>query len=161
MLGFVARRVFDPHLAADLTADIFLAALAGADRFDPARATPRAWLYGIAKNTIAMHRRGSSREHHATTRLGGHRPLDACDITALEERIDAERAAANLLFRNAALPDSLREVLDLLVVDGLSTRETAQVLGITQTTVRVRLHRARKFLRATTPTAPRPILEAT
>jgi RNA polymerase sigma-70 factor (ECF subfamily) len=38
--------------------------------------------------------------------------------------------------------------LDLVVIDGLTPAEAGEVLGITQVTVRVRLHRARRALRA-------------
>ncbi len=47
----------------------------------------------------------------------------------------------------AELPDSLRPVLVLRDMEGLSTEETAQRLGITQAAVKARLHRAREILR--------------
>ncbi|MCS7209830.1 MAG: sigma-70 family RNA polymerase sigma factor [Fimbriimonadales bacterium] len=47
----------------------------------------------------------------------------------------------------AELPDSLRPVLQLRDMEGLSTEETAKKLGLTQAAVKARLHRARELLR--------------
>lgn len=147
VLGFVTRRVTDPHLAADLTADIFLAALKDAAGYRPDRGVPIAWLYGIARNVLAGHARAGARERGALQRLSGRRLLDDQDVAALEERIDAQRAFRALAERHAALSEPLRAALDLVVVDGLTPAEAAQALGVTQATVRVRLHRARRALR--------------
>ncbi|MEW2399219.1 RNA polymerase sigma factor [Streptomyces sp. NPDC046862] len=147
VLGFVTRRTYCPQVAGDLTADIFVAALETAGQYDPKRGTPYAWLYGIARNVLSSHYRGNAREQHATARLNGRRLLDEEDIAAMEERIDAERAARALAERHSALSEPLREVLDLVTVDGLTPREAAQVLGLNQATVRSRLLRARRALR--------------
>ncbi|GAA1216341.1 hypothetical protein GCM10009665_02740 [Kitasatospora nipponensis] len=148
VLGFVTRRVTDPNLAADLTADVFVAALEAAPGYRPDKGVPIAWLYGIARHVLAGHARGSARERGALSRLSGRRLLDEEDLAALEERIDAERAARALALRHRALSEPLRAVLDLMTVDGLNQAETAQALGISRATVRVRLHRARRLLRA-------------
>ncbi|MFE4592241.1 RNA polymerase sigma factor [Streptomyces laurentii] len=154
VLGFVTRRVDSPHLAADLTADIFVAALENAHTYDARRGTPVAWLYGIARNVLSAHFRGSTREQRAVARIGGRRLLDDEDISAIEGRIDAARAARHMAAAHASLSEPLRELLDLVVLDGLTVREAAQALGISSATARVRLHRARKALRAGGPAHP-------
>jgi RNA polymerase sigma-70 factor (ECF subfamily) len=151
VLGFVTRRTDSAHLAADLTADIFLAALEQAGSYDARRGAPIAWLYGIARNVLAAHFRGSAREHRAVSRIAGHRMLDEQDVAAIEGRIDAARAARQLAEQHAALSEPLRAMLDLVAVDGLTTREAAQALGISSATARVRLHRARKALQNVVP----------
>ncbi|MFE2144706.1 RNA polymerase sigma factor [Streptomyces sp. NPDC059456] len=164
VLGFVTRRVDSPHLAADLTADIFVAALENAHTYDARRGAPVAWLYGISRNVISAHFRGCTRELHAVARITGRRLLDDEDISAIEGRIDAARAARRMAAAHAALSDPLREVLDLVVLDGLTTREAAQALGISSASARVRLHRARKALRTTGQTrtdSREAVLEAT
>src|SRR5580704_16093676 len=57
LLRFVARRVGDRERAADLTAEIFLAAVTSAHRYRSRRGTPKAWLYGIARLVVAADRR--------------------------------------------------------------------------------------------------------
>jgi RNA polymerase sigma factor (sigma-70 family) len=59
---FVARRVDDPHTAADLTADIFLAVIDSAARYDPSAGSATAWLAGIARHVVADHVRRRARE---------------------------------------------------------------------------------------------------
>ncbi|QKW27613.1 RNA polymerase sigma factor [Streptomyces seoulensis] len=148
VLGFVTRRVDSAHLAADLTADIFVAALEGAHTYDARRGAPLAWLYGISRNVIHTHFRGTVRERHLMARISGRRLLDEEDVSAIERRIDADRAARGLAAAHAALSEPLRAVLDLVALDGLTAREAAQALGISSATARVRLHRARKALRS-------------
>ncbi|MBM9506598.1 RNA polymerase sigma factor [Streptomyces sp. KK5PA1] len=147
VLGFVTRRVDSPHLAADLTADIFVAALEGAHTYDARRGAPIAWLYGISRNVINAHFQGSAREQRAVARIHGRRLLDDQDIGAIEARIDAARAARQMAAAHAALSDPLRGVLDLVALDELTISEAAHALGISSATARVRLHRARKALR--------------
>lgn len=158
ILGFVTRRTADRHLAADLTADVFVAALQAFESYDPRRGTHLVWLYGIARNTLASHARRAAREREAVAALSGRRLLDDQDVQRFEERIDAEREARELLVRHAELSEPLRAVIDLVAVDGLTTKEAAKVLRISQATARVRLHRARAALRAGR-TTPSPIFD--
>jgi hypothetical protein len=51
---FVARRVDDPYLAADLTADVFVAAIESARSYRRGRGEPTAWLLGIARTLSPM-----------------------------------------------------------------------------------------------------------
>ncbi|WUH97912.1 sigma-70 family RNA polymerase sigma factor [Spirillospora sp. NBC_00431] len=144
---FVARRVSDPHTAADLTADIFLAVIDSAHTFNPSAGTEVGWLYGVARNVLAGERRRAARERRAAAGwVAGHRLLDTDDIARLEERIDAEGAARRAYEALAALPKGTRAVLELIVVDGLTVTEAAAALGIRPVTARVRLHRARKLI---------------
>lgn len=153
ILGFVTRRTADRHLAADLTADVFVTALEAFEGYDSRRGTHLVWLYGIARNTVASYARNAARERKAVAALRGHRLLDEQDVQRFEERIDAEREARDLLAQHAVLSEPLRAVIDLVAVDGLTTKEAAKALRISQATARVRLHRARAALRAgrTTP----------
>lgn len=141
---FVARRVDNPHAVADLTADVFLAAIDSAHTYRPSRGPQRAWVFGIARNVIAGERRRAAHEKRAAGRIAGHRLLDTDDIARLEERIDAEspgRAACLALTR---LPEQERTVLELVALDGLTISGAAAALGIRPGTARVRLHRARR-----------------
>jgi RNA polymerase sigma-70 factor, ECF subfamily len=143
---FVARRVRDAHLVADLTTDVFLAAIDSAHRYRPRRAEPIAWLYGVARNVVAAEFRRSERERCATKRVAGRSLVDDDDLARLEERIDAESRARGLHDAMARLPDGERAVLELVAVDGLAVGEAAQALGIRAVAARVRLHRARRWL---------------
>jgi DNA-directed RNA polymerase specialized sigma24 family protein len=57
MLRYFVSRVGDAEVAADLTAETFAAALAGAHRFRARKGPAVAWLFGIARNTLAVSKR--------------------------------------------------------------------------------------------------------
>jgi RNA polymerase sigma-70 factor (ECF subfamily) len=149
---FVARRVEDPHTAADLTADIFLAVIDSAARYDASAGTATAWLAGIARNVVADHVRRRVRESRAHGRLSGRALLDEQSAERIADRIDGERAARELYRALAQLPDSQRAVVELVAVDGLSLTEAAHALGISAGNARVRYHRARARLQDVLPT---------
>ncbi|MBB5131347.1 RNA polymerase sigma-70 factor (ECF subfamily) [Thermocatellispora tengchongensis] len=145
-MRFVVRRVSDPHLAADLTADIFLAALDSAHTYRPGRGTEIAWLYGVARNVVAAEHRRTTRETRLTSRIAGRRLMDDDDLVRMEERIDAERQMRRALEAMRDLPEGERAVLELVAIDQLTVTEAAAALGIRSVTARVRLHRARRAL---------------
>ncbi len=145
---FVARRVDDPHLAADLTADVFLAVIESADGYRTDRGSQIGWLYGVARNVIADERRRAAQRLRVTGRVAGRRDLDADDIARIEEQIDAEAAGRRTYQALLELPQSTRALVELVAVDGLTVTEAATALGISPVAARVRLHRARRTVRA-------------
>jgi RNA polymerase sigma-70 factor (ECF subfamily) len=144
--NFVARRVSDPNLVADLTADVFLAAIDAAGTYRPALGTPTAWLFGIARRLVASEYRRGHRQEYATGRLLGRRLVDEDDYTRLEQRIDSQRQARALYRAMSLLSDGERAVLELVALDDLTVAEAARALGVSGVTARVRLHRARRLL---------------
>jgi RNA polymerase sigma-70 factor (ECF subfamily) len=144
---FVARRVDDPYLAADLTADVFLAVIDSASSYRASQGEPVAWLFGIARNVVAGEHRRSARQLRATAALRGRELVEADDLPALHDRIDAEAAGRAIYAELRQLPARERAVLELVALDGLGASEAAHALGISPVAARVRLHRARRALR--------------
>lgn len=158
---FVARRVHHPEDAADLTAEVFLAAIHAASSYRGDAAAPRAWLYGIARRVVAGHHRTTARTERA---LASAAPIAARDLLdedsteRIASRIDSERDARGIYRELADLPESQRAVVELVAVDGLSLIEAAAALSISPGNARVRYHRARRRL---TQNLPRPVTEHT
>lgn len=146
--GFVARRIGDPHLAADLTADVFLAAIDTAHRYRSDRGTPAGWLVGVARNVIADEIRRQRRHQKALRRVSGRRHLTPDAIARIEERIDSERDARALYDALGRLSKRDRALMELVALDGLSVTEAAAVLGVKPGTARVRLHRSRRLVQS-------------
>ncbi len=147
VLSFIVRRVGDPEEAADLVADVFVAVIESSDSFDPRRGRAVSWLLGVAANVAAAGRRQTGRQAQVQTRVRGRRLLDGDDYARLEERIDAEQPARRLFNLMSDLPEGQRQVLELVVLEELSPTETARALGISPATARMRLTRARRWLR--------------
>ncbi|NYG56705.1 RNA polymerase sigma factor [Nocardioides perillae] len=142
---FVARRVSSVHDAADLTAEVFVAAIEASD-VTPGGVDPRVWLYAVARRVVANHLRRQARGVRAVARLQGRALLDDDAVERIAARLDDERAARRLLREVADLPRTQREVVELVAVDGLSLVEAAAVLGVSPGAARVRYHRARARL---------------
>jgi RNA polymerase sigma factor (sigma-70 family) len=147
LVAYFTRRVDSPHDVADLVADTFLAALASADGYDPAKGRPLSWLIGIGHNVWRRTVRRRTVDRLASGRVVGRRLLDADDIARLEERIDAERRAATALGFLRHLTPAEREVVELVDLTGLTPAEAARATGVPPGLARIRLHRARRKLR--------------
>jgi RNA polymerase sigma-70 factor (ECF subfamily) len=144
---FVARRVQEPQLAADLTGDVFVAAIESAGSYRPSRGKPIAWLFGVARIVVAAEQRRGAREGRAMRRVAGRDLLDEEDLTRMHARIDAAVEARALHAALQALPETQRALLELTALDGLTVAEAAQCVGVRAVTARVRLHRARAAMR--------------
>jgi RNA polymerase sigma-70 factor (ECF subfamily) len=144
---FVARRVDDPYLAADLTAEVFLAGIDAAAGYRRERGSPAAWLFGVARIVVAAEFRRAARERRANARVQGRRLLGEDDLERMQERIDAASHSRALFAALAQLPEGERAVVELVALDDLSVTEAAAVLGLRPVTARVRLHRARGAVR--------------
>jgi RNA polymerase sigma-70 factor (ECF subfamily) len=144
---FVARRVDEPYLAADLTADVFVAAIESAGTYRRSRGEPVAWLFGIARNVVAGQHRQNAKRLRVSSRFEGRDLVDEEDLAALHARIDAEAAARSLYRELDRLSAGERAVLELVALDGLTVAEAARALGINPVAARVRFYRARRALR--------------
>jgi RNA polymerase sigma factor (sigma-70 family) len=120
---FVARRVGDRDIAADLTADIFVAAIESAERYRHSRGSETAWLFGVARNVVIMHRRRSGRGIRAAARFAREWPLEDDAVSRIDERLDAEAKHRELFGALDRLPGGQRAVMELVAIDGLSVTE--------------------------------------
>ena len=141
---FVARRLGHGR-ADDLASETFLIAFDRRRRYDVAYPDARPWLYGIASNLIARHRRAEVRQLRALARAD-HR--EAVDDERVDGRLDAQAQRGRLAAALLEIADRDREVLLLVAWAQLTCEEAAQALGIPAGTARSRLHRARRRTRA-------------
>lgn len=80
---------------------------------------------------------------------GGEPPEPPAPESGPERQVENRELQAVLRDAVEVLPDPLRTVFCLREVEGLSTEQTADLLGLTIENVRVRLHRAKRSLRET------------
>jgi RNA polymerase sigma-70 factor (ECF subfamily) len=149
------RTLGDPLEAEDVMQEAFLNAFKGIDNFEW-RSSLQTWLYRITHNVVLMRKRkrqplfvaidspgeGMAEDEPALVpkQLFDWCCLPDADFATAEARSEIEEAVA-------AMPPNLREVFVLRDLEGLSGEETAAVLDITLANVKVRLHRARLWLR--------------
>ncbi|WP_407564182.1 RNA polymerase sigma factor [Streptomyces sp. 184] len=156
---YVTRRL-GTGAADDITADTFLAAFRARARFDSGRTSARPWLYGIAANLIGRHRRSEVRALRALARTGVD-PVAHSWVDEADDRLAAEAAHAPLAGALAKLPAGDRHVLLLVAWADLSYAEVAEAMDIPIGTVRSRLSRARRKVRAAVGPDPHSIYDAT
>jgi RNA polymerase sigma factor (sigma-70 family) len=144
ILAYFLRRTGDVELTADLTAEVFAAALIGARRYRPDRAPALAWLYGIAAKKLADSRRRGRVEADARRRL-------ALDPIALEdedlERIPSIAGTVDMAAAVAALTEDQRAAVLARVVDEREYAEIATDLACSEMVVRKRVSRGLRMLR--------------
>jgi RNA polymerase sigma-70 factor (ECF subfamily) len=148
LLAYFVRRTRDPELAADLCAETFAAALAGAHRFRPERGPAVAWLYGIARRLLAHARRRGAVEDRARRQLGMS-PLALTDeaLERIEALAAAESSATALHAALDALPADQRDALEARVVDEREYAEIALAARTSESVVRKRVSRGLAGLR--------------
>ncbi|MCS6806910.1 MAG: sigma-70 family RNA polymerase sigma factor [Acidobacteriota bacterium] len=114
------------------------------------------WLYRVAVNACLMMRRKGKFEPEHELSLDEFIPGGQDDGKTLEipdwSNIPEERLLENEIKEavnraTQALPANYRKVLVLRDMEGLSTKDVAKVLGISEHNVKIRLHRARLALR--------------
>ncbi|HET9178261.1 MAG TPA: sigma-70 family RNA polymerase sigma factor [Terriglobia bacterium] len=128
---FLRRALGDPRAAEDITQEAFLQLWQHPNGFDPARGSPRAYLFGIApKRAADWWRKRPSGTIRQPVRPDRQDSLALLLEDALE-KVDAEK----------------RTLLWLREVEGYSYQELSEMLAIPVGTVRSRLFAAREQLR--------------
>ncbi|MFD0692046.1 RNA polymerase sigma factor [Actinomadura fibrosa] len=143
---YVSRRL-GPEGAEDIVGETFLAAFSGRERYDLARRDARPWLFGIVTKLVARHHRSEAARYRALRRSPVDGPEEGpADRVAAGVTVTAARPL--LAEALAGLPRRDRDVLLLVAWGDLRYEEVATALGIPVGTVRSRLNRARRKVRA-------------
>jgi RNA polymerase sigma-70 factor, ECF subfamily len=137
--SYLLRLVDDPGLAEELAQEVFLRAYRALGSL-PGDANERAWLYRIATN--AAYDLLRRRRLLKWLPLLGHPRGPTPSVGGLEDRIAEEDAVRRALGKLSSL---YRVPLILYTVEGFSTKEIAEMLGISANTAKVRLFRARQM----------------
>ncbi|GGS54554.1 RNA polymerase sigma24 factor [Streptomyces violaceus] len=138
------RRCADDDVVADVLQETYLAVwrAAGSYAGSVTEGSAVGWLWAIAANRLVdAFRRRARQERVPTVAL-----LDTT-APAAEDEVMANRVDQNFEQALLRLPPELRQVLQAMVLDDLSVRQTAVLLGMPEGTVKTRARRARMALR--------------
>ena len=136
----LARRCADPAVVDDALQDTFVAVWKSAGKWS-GKGEPAAWLWGIAVRRLvdALRKRPPAAY-----------PIEEPDLSPVEsaeERVLLGVEHGDLAGALGRLSPELRSVVQATVLDGLTTREAGQLLGLRPGTVKTRMMRARQALR--------------
>jgi RNA polymerase sigma factor (sigma-70 family) len=146
VLAYLLRRTGDEELTADLTAEVFAAALVAARRYRPGERPALAWLYGIAAHKLADSRRRGRVEASARRRLALEPlALEDADIECVVQLADVGAGDAERALQ--ALPPNQREAILAHVVDERPYTEIAGEMQCSELLVRQRVSRGLRTLR--------------
>jgi len=146
LLAFFLRATRRADVAADLTAEVFAAALSSASLFRAELGSARGWLFGIARHELAdMWQRG--RVEDRARRRVGLEPISLTDEAL--ERIDelASHGSGAVLRLLEDLPDDQRAAVQGRVLHERSYDELARSLSCSESVVRQRVSRGLRSLR--------------
>lgn len=136
------RRCNDPELVMDVLQDTFVAVWKGASKFR-GDGDVAAWLWGIGIRRLISQLRG--RKVSAEVLVAD---VESGASPAAEDAVLLGVEYGDVGSAMAALSPEFRAVIQATVLDGLSTKEAARLLGIPEGTVKTRAMRARGQLRA-------------
>jgi RNA polymerase sigma-70 factor (ECF subfamily) len=143
LLLFLVRRTTDVEVALDLWAETFACAIEGARRYrGRTEAEAAGWLWGIARNQLALYYRKGNAERTALDRLGLERPeLSPAVEDAIARRAGLDELRRELTEAIAALSDETRAAVEMRVVDELPYPTLATRLQISEAAARARVSR--------------------
>jgi RNA polymerase sigma-70 factor (ECF subfamily) len=148
------RMLADPDEAADATQEVFVRVMRSVLGFR-GEATFGTWLHRVTVNVCLTALRKRSRARAVGAVAGGKPfalPGDEESLASSARAPEEAAETADLIARSEAalaqLPEDARAVVVLRDIEGLSTREVADLLEVSENVVKVRLHRAHARLRA-------------
>jgi RNA polymerase sigma-70 factor (ECF subfamily) len=139
---YVGRRVGSADVD-DVVAETFVVAWRRLEAVPAAGGQAKPWLLGVARNVTSRTLRSERRRDALASKLG-HNSRSETTAAGASDPPEPEREPALAAFARLG-PDD-RELLALISWDGVTVKEAARILGCSQPTLRVRLHRARRRL---------------
>jgi len=154
MLRLAERILNDASLAEDVVQEALINALQGLETFREA-ASLRTWLHRITINAAISRLRHSQRlaEESIDEYLPAFDQYDCrieppwARLLPVHEAVESDLLRRRVVDGIRQLPDTYRVVLQLRDIEGYSTGETAKLLRVSESNVKVRLHRARAALK--------------
>ena len=146
LVRFARRKLQDPSLAEDAVHDVFEAVISGRASF-AGRAALRSWLTAILKNKIidVIRQRARYDSFDADEQDDDARQIE-CPRAQPDELAEQRELLRQPMQRIAGLPQGLRDVMQFRVLQDESSGAVCRRLRISEASLFVRLHRARKQL---------------
>ncbi len=153
MLRLARRILLDEHEAEDAVQNALIAAHNNRDQFEK-RSSLKTWLYRITVNAALGLRRKAQRSSHSIETLQPVFDEGACrierpwtELVETDQVLEQIELASFVHEAVQSLPEQYRICLQLRDFEEMSVSEVADVLEITESNAKVRIHRARSALK--------------
>lgn len=146
LVRFARRKLHDPALAEDVVHDVYEAVISGRASFE-GRAALRSWLTAVLKHKII----DTIRQRVRFDSLDGEQDEEGvhampCSNPQPDELAEQRELLRHTMRRIDKLPQGLRDVIEFRVLQDESSQAVCRRLSISEASLFVRLHRARKQL---------------
>lgn len=145
VLAYACRRLGHVHDAEDAAARVFLKVQEKWDTYDPEKGAVGTWIYAIARNEVRGVLRRRTRGPAVGALSDGALPANPAEEP--EVRLLTQETLDQLAGALESLPKRERDILLLRFWSGLSSRETAERMGLSDANVRYLQSSALKKLR--------------
>jgi RNA polymerase sigma factor (sigma-70 family) len=136
----------NPSLVEELVQKTVFDAVRGRGSYDPQRGSPEEWIHGIARNAIRLELRNRASRPGINGDLS--RYFDAIDTRPLpDEVLERQETAATVRLALGKIEQKEEAVLKEMYIEGLSARDIAHKMKMTEKAVQSLLYRARISLR--------------
>ncbi len=142
---YCIRRLFDRHLAEDVTSTVFFKVMHNLDSFEGPAASFRNWLLRIATNAVNDHLREARKRSNIARRVIGDSQVETGSAAGSDD--DLMERKASLSQALLSLKPKYQAVITLRFFENMRLTEIAACLGERPSTVRTRLSRATAQLR--------------
>lgn len=141
--NYLNYRLGDPSVAQDVTAETFETAWKQRTRYDAAKGSAQAWLFGIARKRAGMYMRRTARRKEVilTDNIG-------TSAESLGDQFDNQQFKSSLRDAIATLPERDQEIISLKYGAGLTNRQIAKQLRLSESNIGTIIHRAVAHLRS-------------
>lgn len=134
---YVYSRVDNKHLASDITSQAFYKALLNIENYSFKGVPFASWLYRIAFNEMNMFFRNNAKER--TVNIDDH-GIESF-FSELEDEEGNEREKEILANALSELPEDQLNLIEMRFFEGMSFKEVADIVGITENNAKVKVYR--------------------
>lgn len=133
--SYVVRRIGDPHLAYDITQEVFMRMLKGIGSYRIGEGKFANWLISIAVNTCRNYYKSSLHKHMGNEIMLDDTIHSTTNVVYMVEKREEQKEIASALLE---LPDFQREVIILKIYHEFKFVEIARLTGSSESTVKSR-----------------------
>ncbi|WP_221658735.1 RNA polymerase sigma factor [Bacteroides salyersiae] len=145
VFNYINSFIYDPDLAKDITQNTFLQLWEARSQLDP-NGNIEGYIYSISRNLLFREIRRLNILRNYTDRI--KEEIKEAEEPQIEENLSRDMIEQQILALLAELPEARRRIFLMRWSNGLSNKEIAQKLSISEKTVSTQIHRTIHFLKS-------------
>lgn len=145
VFNYINSFIYDPDLAKDITQNTFLQLWEARSQLDP-NGNIEGYIYSISRNLLFREIRRLNILRNYTDRI--KEEIKEAEEPQIEENLSRDMIEQQILALLAELPEARRRIFLMRWNNGLSNKEIAQKLSISEKTVSTQIHRTIHFLKS-------------